>query len=277
MPRDADSKQDLCAEVQGLSGSWRPGEPRRWAGHLGELVAIPRDLDGNLGNGPEAFYDAALNITWLRNTNVNLGPNTTGQVDWPQALAWSSSLVVSGVSGWRLPTMVDTGAPGCGFNAVGGSDCGYNAATATSELAHLFYVSLGNAARCVPGVAICTPPSSAWGVGNSGAFLNLARGAYTTGLEYAPLTTQRWMLDTDDGFQFIRPKNSLTDAMVVRDGAIGTPMPFTFPDPVVVPVPQPQSYAMMIIGLGALGAMVRRNKQRSALGAASEAQRSSSA
>ncbi len=147
----------------------------------------------------------------------NRGPNTTGQVDWPQALAWGSNLVVNGGSGWRLPTMVD-----------------------------------------------------------SGAFLNLARGAYTTGLEYVPLTTERWMLDTDDGFQFIRPKNSLTYAMVVRDGAIGTPMPFTFPDPAVVPVPQPQSYAMMIIGLGVLAAMVRRNKQRSALCAASEAQRSSS-
>ncbi len=206
-----------------------------------------------------------LNITWLRNANVNSGPNTTGQLDWPQALAWSSNLVVNGVSGWRLPTMVDTGASGCDFSAVGGSDCGYNAAPATSEMAHLFYVSLGNAARCVPGVEICTPPPGGIGLVNSGAFLNMARGTYTTGLEHAPLTTERWMLDTDDGFQFIRPKNSLTYAMVVRDGAIGTPMPFTFPDPVVVPIPEPQSYAMMIIGLGVLGVMVKRNKTRSAL------------
>lgn len=224
-----------------------------------------RDLDGNLGNGPEAFYDTALNITWLRNANVNLGPNTTGQVAWPQALAWSSSLIVNGVSGWRLPTMVDIGAPGCDFSAIGGSDCGYNAATTTSELAHLFYVSLGNAARCVPGEAICTPPPGGIGLTNSGAFLNLARGAYTTGLEYAPVTTERWTFDTDDGFQFIRSKNGLTYAMVVRDGAIGTPMPFTFPDSEVGLVPEPESYAMLLVGLGVLGALVRRSRQRSAL------------
>jgi hypothetical protein len=26
-----------------------------------------RDLDGNLANGPEAYYDSALNITWMGN------------------------------------------------------------------------------------------------------------------------------------------------------------------------------------------------------------------
>ena len=28
-----------------------------------------RDLDGNFSNGPEAFYDKALNITWLADGN----------------------------------------------------------------------------------------------------------------------------------------------------------------------------------------------------------------
>lgn len=35
-----------------------------------ETTLQPRDLDGNAANGPEAFYDTVLDITWLRDANV---------------------------------------------------------------------------------------------------------------------------------------------------------------------------------------------------------------
>jgi hypothetical protein len=137
-----------------------------------ETTLLPRDLDGNLANGPEAFYDTALNITWLRNANVN------GLMTWTSANTWANTLVVGGVGGWRLPTMVDTGAPGCDFSHAGGTDCGYNAQTASSELAHLYYVTLGNLAYCPPGDAACAGgPQLGWGLTNTGGFQDLRSSA----------------------------------------------------------------------------------------------------
>ena len=113
-----------------------------------ETTLQPRDLDGDTVT--DAFYDAELNITWLRNANVN------GQMAWADANAWAANLVVGAYSDWRLPTMIDTGAPGCDFSLAGGTDCGYNMQTKTgttvfSEMAHLYYVTLGNKAYYAPG------------------------------------------------------------------------------------------------------------------------------
>ena len=38
-----------------------------------QQTLLGRDLDGNLGNGPEAWYDTTLNITWLANTQAIAG------------------------------------------------------------------------------------------------------------------------------------------------------------------------------------------------------------
>jgi hypothetical protein len=224
-----------------------------------------RDLDGNVANGPEAFYDTVLDISWLRDANVNMGNNINGNfLYWQDAVEWANNLVVNGVDGWRLPTMVDTGAPGCDFS-YGGTDCGYNPQTASSELAHLFYVSLGNQTRCPPGESgNCVENLPGPGLINTGNFQNMQSGYYTTGLEYALDTRNAWLLDTRDGLQIAYPKNSLRYAMVVHAGAIGTAMPFTFPVPVATPVPEPESYAMMLLGLGIVGSLVRRRRSASA-------------
>jgi hypothetical protein len=224
-----------------------------------------RDLDGNLANGPEAFYDTVLDVTWLRDANVNQGNNVNGNLEWPQAVAWAEGLVVNGIGGWRLPTMVDTAQPGCDFNLGGGTDCGYNSLTATSELAHLYYVALGNNARCVPGDVTCAgfPPGD-WGLVNTGSFQNMQRGYYTTGLQYALDPSLAWLFDTREGLQIAYPKNSLRYAMVLHPGTVGTPMPFTFPDPDPTVVPEPATYGMMLLGLGVLGSAVRRRRRASA-------------
>ena len=221
-----------------------------------------RDLDSNVANGPEAFYDTVLDITWLRNANVNMGNNVNGNLEWQPAVDWANSLVVNGIGGWRLPTMLDTGAPGCDFSYGGGTDCGYTSQTATSELAHLYFVALGNKAFCPPGDATCSAyPQAGFGLINTGNFQNMQRGYYTTGLEYALDTRNAWLFDTRDGLQVAYPKNSLRYAMVVHAGAIGTPMPFTFPEPEVVAVPELESYALMLAGLGVIGAIVRRRRR----------------
>ena len=128
------------------------------------------------------LYDTDLNITWLRNANAAAGSSfdngydtTDGLMTWANANNWANALTVGSYSGWRLPTMVDTGAPGCDFSYAGGTDCGTNVQTATSELAHLYYVSLGNLAYCPPGATWLFDgcPQAGWGLNNVGNFQNV--------------------------------------------------------------------------------------------------------
>jgi hypothetical protein len=255
----------LVAVVIGLAvGGAQAGGPVSGQGTW-ETTLQYRDLDGNVANGPEAFYDTVLDISWLRDANVNMGNNINGNfLYWQDAVAWANNLVVNGIDGWRLPTMLDTGAPGCDFSYGGGTDCGYNPQTASSELAHLFYVSLGNTARCPAGDETCSGEPGGYGLGNTGSFQNMQAGYYATGVQYALNPNQSWILDTRDGLQINRDNNSLRYATAVHDGAIGTAMPFTFPVPVLVPVPEPESYAMMLLGLGIVGSLVRRRRAASA-------------
>ena len=46
----------------------------------------------------DAFYDTDLDITWLRNANVN------GAQDWDTQVAWASNFSFGGYDDWRLPT-----------------------------------------------------------------------------------------------------------------------------------------------------------------------------
>jgi PEP-CTERM motif len=199
-----------------------------------------RDLDGNAVNGPEAFYDTVLDITWLRNADLN------GDMTWDTAIAWAAGLDVNGIKGWRLPTMIDTGLPGCDESFVGGTDCGLNVQTKTgdptkyeagqtvySEMAHLFYVTLGNTAQA--GGALV----------NSGSFLNM-QAPYWSGLEYAPQPSSAWAFITSFAYQVPESKQGQSFfAMAVRNGD-------------VVAVPEPLTGAMMLVGLGAMMAAVRR-------------------
>src|SRR3989344_1507399 len=66
-----------------------------------ETTLQGRDLDGNLSTF-EAYYDTALNITWLADANY---AGTT--MDWTTANAWVAALNPYGscITGWRLPTV----------------------------------------------------------------------------------------------------------------------------------------------------------------------------
>ena len=72
-----------------------------------ETTLLPRDLDGQQSNGPEAYFDTSLNVTWLTDANY---ANTTGYVSnthgpggnmvFGEALLWAGSLNIGGIDGW---------------------------------------------------------------------------------------------------------------------------------------------------------------------------------
>ena len=104
-----------------------------------------------IDRGGGLIYDDVLNVTWLQDANYakTSGYDADGEMTWSWAVRWADELsYYDSVRGtthtdWRLPTIIDTGAVGCDF-AYTGTDCGYNVDASTSEMASLFYDTLGN-------------------------------------------------------------------------------------------------------------------------------------
>ncbi len=204
-----------------------------------ESTLQARDLDGD--SVIDAFYDTALDVTWLANANAN------GEMVWPDANTWAANLVVGIYDDWRLPTISDTGTPGCNFSYAGGTDCGFNVDTGGSEMAHLWYLTLGNKAICPPGDANCAGEQpNGWGLTNTGNFSGMQSNGYWFGLEVAPYTRDAWFFHTEIGYQGdVYKERERIYAMAVRPGD-------------VVAVPEPESLLLMLAGLCALVVLRRR-------------------
>jgi hypothetical protein len=128
-----------------------------------------------LDRGGGMIYDTELNITWLQDWNYAktsgyTGENvaSSGSMLVSAANKWAQDLVFGGFDDWRLPTMLDTYFPGCDYSYSGGTDCGYNVQTKAagrvfSEMAHMYYDSLGNKALCEVGYTECREQAG-WGL-----------------------------------------------------------------------------------------------------------------
>lgn len=218
-----------------------------------------RDLDGVLST-IEAYYDTELRITWLADANraKTTGYDDDGRMAWQDAMDWVSSLSVGGVTGWRLPTMIDSGALGCNLSYAGGTDCGSNVLTKSgstiySEMAHLYVKTLGNASFCVAGDALCQArPTVEWGLTNTGGFQNLFSTYYWTGVAYGPASVDyAWFYGTNGGVQYVNSKFDEFYAWAVHPGDIGTPV-----------VPEPGIWALSLLGAALMPLAVRRAQAR---------------
>ncbi len=222
-----------------------------------QAALLARDALGNPLTDPNVsptfIYDTDLNITWLADWNAN------GEMEWEAANMWAAGLsytVGTNVfDDWRLPSIVDTGMPGCEEYAYSGTDCGYNVQTASgstvySEMAHLWYVTLGNKAPYDTSGA----PQTDWGLINTGPFLNMQAFDYWSGTEYAPypddpdyIEDSAWIFSTLEGIQVDGLKENGLYAVAVRPGD-------------VAPVPLPAAAWLLVSGLGCLGFVGRRSK-----------------
>lgn len=205
-----------------------------------------RDIDRD--GVADAYYDTELNITWLRDWNAN------GPMVWEDATRWANSLNLHGVTGWRLPRVIDVGADGCNLSYAGGTDCGSNVDPATSEIAHMFYATLGNAALCPPGDEQCEHPRSAgaYGLTNTAEFTSMQEELYLTETIYAPQSTLRWDFHMDIGVQGVAGMYVQGYAAAVHSGDVG------------VAASTPPAWMAMLAALGGL-LLARRSPRRPSL------------
>ncbi|HMQ72302.1 MAG TPA: PEP-CTERM sorting domain-containing protein [Rubrivivax sp.] len=200
-------------------------------------------------------YDTALDLTWLADWNAGAGSSfdngsssTDGRMTWSSATAWAAALTDFG-GGWSLPGVTDIGNDGCNYGS-NGTDCGFNVDTSGSPLAHMYYVTLGNLAyHDTSG----SGPQDGWGLKNAGPFsdmLSTESVAYWSGTPHtqAP-SAYAWYFYTLNGYQHFSQQSSYYYAVAVRPGD-------------VFAVPEPASVVMLLAGLGAVGAAVRRRRKR---------------
>ena len=229
-----------------------------------EATLLGRDISGNAvaasSSGAVFLYDKTLNVTWLRDTNYpkTSGYDADGRMLRSTWITWADSLTVGTFSGWRLPTMRDTGPSGCDYSQSGGTDCGYNVQTKTgepskyvtgqtiySEMAQLWYVELGNKAFYEPGTGTEQP---GWGMSNTGSFQGLGGDYFWSGVAYAPDPANKsWAFGTPTGYQGYVYTDGPARALLVRDGDVAA-------------VPEPETCVFMLAGLGALVMVVRRKQ-----------------
>lgn len=219
-----------------------------------------RDLNGNTATF-EAYYDTVLNITWLADANYakTSGSDADGLMTWSEANTWAGNLsFTDGVKvydNWRLPTVNPVNGTSFNYNASynGSTDVGYNvseqgtafAGSTGSEMAHLFYNTLDNKSYC-PVSANCSPsPQTGWGLTNTGPFTNLQAGVYWSATEYTPYPYGAWDFNFSTGRQRAGDLTTRLYALAVSPGDVAA-------------VPEAETYALMLAGLGLVGAMARR-------------------
>ncbi|MGO9445571.1 MAG: DUF1566 domain-containing protein [Thiobacillaceae bacterium] len=192
-------------------------------------------LDGIAGAG---VYDTDRNITWLANANLAAtdtfgvaGISANGSMaSWATAESWIAAMNAAdylGYNTWELPTtpVVDT----CG------SSGGYNCTN--SMMGHLFYTELGGTA----GSSITTTHTNAAGYN---LFNNIQAADYWSGTVFASDPSEEaWLFVMEDGLQGIASQSSdNVYAWAVIPGA----------------VPEADTWAMLLVGLGLVGLVVRR-------------------
>ncbi len=190
------------------------------------------------GTDYQAYYDTALNITWMADANLaatktfgTAGVNAGGYMTWATANSWIANMNAAnylGFNDWRLPVTAQPD-PTCGSQTAGNPPQGYGLNCTGSEIGHLYNVD---------GVTVATP----------GPFSHIQSSMYWGGTVYAPNPTYVWGFRFGHGGEQTAPNKDLNAFVwAVRTG-----------DVTAVPVPA----AMWLFGSGLIGllGMARRTR-----------------
>jgi len=184
-----------------------------------------RNLD-SFGLGYDAYYDDVLNITWLANPTLSLRTSfgvlyNPHHITWNQANAWvaaanayNSGKGYLGINTWRLPGLSPVNGKFYVLEPVknnGTGDAGYGFKSEASELAHLYYVTLGNLGYCASNDDApnsCERRASGeYGLLNRGPFPDVSsfdRACFWTGVQFNQ--EQAFMFCTQYGSQSLMAK-----------------------------------------------------------------------
>lgn len=227
-----------------------------------------RDLDGNAATF-EAYYDTVLDITWLGDANYaktsgHVTSGADGTMNWYEANEWAANLSFTDgnkvYDNWRLPTVRPVN--GVDFNYAGSlngsTDNGHNisapgsvfAGSTGSEMAHLFFNTLGNKDLCAPATSdgYCDGPQAGWGLTHTGPFTNLRDNyLYWSATAHGLNAGEAWDFFFNDGSQSSNLRGATFYAWAVSTGDVAA-------------VPEAETWAMFLAGLGLMGFMVRRQR-----------------
>jgi len=158
--------------------------------------------------GGLAYYDPNLNITLVADANIN------DLMDWSTANAWAASLMIGGISGWRLPN-ADVDEDGTVVDCTDGGVAG----CADNEMGFLYWEE---------GITTLAPSP----------FSDVRSGVYWSGTESGSDTSRAWAFGFNMGNQATNSKTGTNYAWAVQNGDVSS-----------VPVPA----AVLLFGSGLLG------------------------
>lgn len=217
---------------------------------LRTLMASSSDIDGN---GTLDIIDAIIaESPLIINTPSIYSPSgiysmsrlefsNDGRTSWFGALAfvnYLNSINYAGSNQWYLPTVDNTNR---GFNTS------TNGTFKGDELVELYYQELSSKSQYVyaNGNAIFQPDHGI--VDRNNVFINEQSDSYWATTEYAPFPQRSFTFVTNNGYLNIGDKGARIFAWAVSPGQIA-------------PVPEPGSVTMLMLGLGFIGATIRRNR-----------------
>lgn len=233
-----------------------------------ETTLQGRDLDGNAANF-EAYYDTALDITWLADANFaqTSGFDADGRMPWDNMVSWVLGLDINGITGWQMPNVFpinrgafspwDGGSSNISFSNNASTDWGYadsagwvdGSGNPVSAMGHMYYTTLGNLGFCTPDnvdPSGCVEQTG-WGPTNTGPFSNIQSAYWVSGALVPPgMNNLEWDFRFNWGRQSALDKNNFLSTWVVHTGDVGTV------------VPAPATVWLFVSGLGLLGWMRRK-------------------
>lgn len=218
-----------------LLGTWIASSTDNNANGLADIIDSIIAYSPFIINSPNPYSPTGI----YQLSNYDFGSN--GATSWFGALAfvnYLNSISYAGSNQWYLPT-VDNLSRGFSTNT--------NGTFRGDESVELYYQELAGKPEYVYDNSNAYYQPDHGPKENINTFINLQFNYYWSGTEYAPDPFKAYIFDNDSGYQNLGAKASLAYAWAMTPGQ-------------VTPVPEPESVAMLLLGLGVIGGVMRRSR-----------------